>query len=327
MGSETAVLRNTVGVALLAGLMLRSSGTGTYRTAYNRASSHVVSVASTSLHRDMFSRAMKEHVIGTGTGFVFNSDGHIVTNYHVIKDAVNVRVNGKHAVVIGVDPRRDVAVLKEGEDTEIRGHLRFCVSAPAVGQEVLAIGDPFDLKESLTVGIVSGTDRTVTNGEGTNTLLHMIQTDAPINPGNSGGPLIDRNYGCVLGMNTALVAPGIGLAIPASDVEDSINAILGNSSSEQQRFLGLEFMPDGMTERLDLPGLAIVGTLDEDSEFIPTSRDAFGRPVLGDILLEADGRPLKKLEDLQSVLAAPRNNDDTIVLKVLRRNEIIEIIK
>jgi S1-C subfamily serine protease len=149
----------------------------------------------------------------------------------------------------------------------------------------------------------------------------MIQTDASINPGNSGGPLIDKDAWCVFGMNTALVAPGIGLAIPAEDVQNSIDTIMGTGSTTIH-FLGLEFMPDKIAEPLELPGLAVVGLVKEDSEFIPSSRDKFGRPVFGDIIMEANGKPLKKVEDLQEVLGSGRNK---VILKVLRQNEIIEI--
>jgi S1-C subfamily serine protease len=286
----------------------------------NATSPYIMSVESTGIHRDLFSRELKEHVQGTGTGFVFDKDGDIVTNYHVIKDAVNVRVNGKDVVVIGVDPRRDVAVLKGIDKQSIaHGHLSFCRRSPVVGQDVATIGDPYGLKDSFSIGIISGLGRTVSNG--VETLANMIQTDASINPGNSGGPLVEADTGCVVGMNTALIAPGIGLAIPAADVENSISTIMGTGTSNIH-FLGLEFMPDHISESLELPGLAIVGIVD-DANFTPTSRDQFGRPVFGDILLEANGKPLKQITDLQEVLASGCKE---VTLKVLRQNGTIEVV-
>jgi serine protease Do len=170
---------------------------------------------------------------GVGSGFiVLNSKGkkYVATNLHVVYDSEQIFVRWSEdgdpveASVEEADPFNDIAILRVNNDniTDPDGGLRLCSEAPEIGEDVLAIGSPFGLENSLSVGVVSGVNRQLASMSPSD----MIQTDAPINPGNSGGPLIARWRGCVIGMNTSAIDQGtnVGFAVPAPNIKAILNS-------------------------------------------------------------------------------------------------------
>lgn len=189
----------------------------------------VVNISNIIAARTPFSMDILKIPQGQGSGFIWDDDGHIVTNYHVIRGAAEVRVTlidqtVWKARIIGGDPSKDVAVLQLEAPSSVLKNLKSVIvgesSGLFVGQKVYAIGNPFGLDHSLTQGIVSGVNRELSTGIGPG-LRNVIQTDAAINPGNSGGPLLDSK-GRLIGINTAIADPsgkgsssGIGFAVPS----------------------------------------------------------------------------------------------------------------
>src|SRR3954471_6143078 len=198
---------------------------------FSKFSRSVVHITSLETRRDRMTLDVTEIPQGTGSGFVWDQDGHIVTNYHVVAngDRASVTLNDNStypATIVGVAPDKDIAVLHIDAPPQKLLPLPVGQSANLkVGQKVLAIGNPFGLDQTLTTGVVSGLGREIKSV--TQHAIHdVVQTDAPINPGNSGGPLLDSS-GRLIGVNTAIYSPsgasaGIGFAVPV----DSVNAIV-----------------------------------------------------------------------------------------------------
>ncbi|MGZ8384263.1 MAG: S1C family serine protease, partial [Nitrospira sp.] len=194
---------------------------------FERATRSVVFIANTAMQRDPWSFNLFEVPQGSGTGFVWSRQGHIVTNFHVIygADAITVTLADQveyKAKVVGVDPDHDIAVLQiQAPEAALQPVTIGNSQSLRVGQKVLAIGNPFGLDHTLTTGVVSALGRTI-KSMSNRTIEGVIQTDAAINPGNSGGPLLD-SAGRLIGMNTQIVSPsgafaGIGFAVPADTV-------------------------------------------------------------------------------------------------------------
>ncbi len=200
---------------------------------YRRVGPSVVNITSRRLDRDFFLNPMPRD--GTGSGFFYDRAGHIVTNYHVVEDAEEVHValaDGRNlpAEVVGSDPSNDLAVLKvDLAPEEVPVATLGDSTALYVGQFVVAIGNPFGLERTLTVGVVSSLGRVI-DSPNERFIGEVIQTDAPINPGNSGGPLLNLQ-GEVVGVNSAILSPsgtsaGIGFAVPARTVERVVPALI-----------------------------------------------------------------------------------------------------
>jgi len=200
---------------------------------YERRSPSVVNIVTTTISFDFFYSAVPQK--GTGSGIVYDNLGHIVTNYHVIKGARSLEVtlyDGSRysAEVVGVAPGEDIALIKiKAPPAKLRPLPFGDSSAIKVGQKVLAIGNPFGLQKTLTVGIISSLGRTMRAPNGFK-IRGIIQTDAAINPGNSGGPLLDDS-GAMIGLNTAIFSPvggsvGIGFAIPVNTVKKAVPVLL-----------------------------------------------------------------------------------------------------
>jgi S1-C subfamily serine protease len=194
---------------------------------FKRLSPSVVHITTLEVARDFFSRSVQQVPRGTGTGFVWDSQGHVVTNFHVIQggDAARVTLADQsthRATLVGAFPDRDLAVLKINLPRERLHPIPVGTSRDLqVGQKVYAIGNPFGLDQTLTTGIVSALNREI-DSVNQRTIRGVIQTDAAINPGNSGGPLLD-SAGRLIGVNTAIYSPsggsaGIGFAIPVDEV-------------------------------------------------------------------------------------------------------------
>ena len=282
---------------------------------------------------------------GSGTGFVWDEAGHVVTNYHVIAGRgggapprVKVRLQGYaeafDAVVKGVEPDKDIAVLKI-ESGSLPAPVAVGTSSDlAVGQTVLAIGNPFGLDYTLTTGVVSALGRDV-DGAGGRPIKGCIQTDAAINPGNSGGPLLDSR-GRLIGVNTAILAPGasaglagnvgIGFAIPVDTVRRVVNELIRYGAVVRPT-LGINVADDQTTRglfaqlRLPLEGVLVMSVAPRSPAAVaglqPTARDSRGQLMLGDLVTEVGGAPVRQVEDLLSAIEERRVGEE-VPLKVLR---------
>eukprot|EP00195_Chlamydomonas_chlamydogama_P017384 CAMPEP_0202910480 /NCGR_PEP_ID=MMETSP1392-20130828/52167_1 /ASSEMBLY_ACC=CAM_ASM_000868 /TAXON_ID=225041 /ORGANISM="Chlamydomonas chlamydogama, Strain SAG 11-48b" /LENGTH=356 /DNA_ID=CAMNT_0049600607 /DNA_START=266 /DNA_END=1337 /DNA_ORIENTATION=- len=302
---------------------------------YKKSTPSVVNVANMTVRRDAFTMNMTEFPQGAGSGFVYDQQGRIVTNFHVISDASDVKVtltdgNEYSAKVVGVDKEKDIAVLQlssEGSPAVMPlKPLPICNNGPAdlqVGQKVFAIGNPFGLDHTLTVGVVSGTGREIQGISG-RPIQDVIQTDAAINPGNSGGPLLDTS-GCVIGINTAIYSPsgantGVGFAIPADVVRSSVQQIIAYGKVTRPA-LGISFAPDQSSEQLGIKGILVLNARENGPAFKAgikgTSRDEYGRLVLGDIITSINGTKVKNASDLYRVLDRSKVGD-TLDMEVLR---------
>ncbi|MBN2621697.1 DegQ family serine endoprotease [candidate division WOR-3 bacterium] len=261
-----------------------------------------------------------------GSGFIISEDGYIVTNNHVIKDASEIIIRftdkrefkGDDITVIGVDPRTDLALLKIKADGDLP-FLEFGDSdATKVGEWAIAVGNPFHLEGTLTVGVISAKGRTnIPLPEGPD-LQSFLQTDAAINPGNSGGPLVDI-HGKVIGVNTAITSPsggnvGIGFAIPANLVKNVVDA-LHDEGKVARGYLGvyLQEITVELQRALDLPSLD--GVLISDV-LEGTPADNAGLES-GDVILEVDGKRVESMQSFRLQVSATTAGT-TIKLNVLR---------
>jgi DegP2 peptidase. Serine peptidase. MEROPS family S01B len=245
---------------------------------FDKVSPSVVYITNKRLKRNLFSLTVTEIPQGTGSGFLWDNEGHIVTNFHVIYQADEVAVrlqNGESydAVLIGADPDHDLAVLRiNPAKLDIPPVMIGSSEDLRVGQKVLAIGNPFGLDSTLTTGIISALGRSIQSM--TNRYIHdVIQTDAAINPGNSGGPLLD-SFGRLIGVNTAIISPsgsyaGIGFAVPV----DTINRIatqLISSGRVERPGLGVSLVPDHIMAKWDIEGVCILQTYKDSSAELQT---------------------------------------------------------
>lgn len=232
---------------------------------FRRASASVCYITTVALRRDFFTMDVFEMPQGSGSGFVWDSEGHLVTNYHVISDGQRVRVtladqSEWDAEAVGVAPDKDVAVLKIDAPPQHLVPLPLGVSGNlAVGQRVLAIGNPFGLDHTLTIGVVSALGREL-RSPSDRIIRDVIQTDAAINPGNSGGPLLDSS-GRLVGVNTAIYSPsgasaGIGFAVPVDTVSRLVPQLIAHGKPVQPG-IGVALLPDTWTARFGVDGVPI----------------------------------------------------------------------
>lgn len=251
-----------------------------------------------------------------GSGFIISRDGFIVTNEHVIRDAESIQVklsNNKlyQARVVGGDPKTDIAVIKiEAHDLPVS--VLGDSDRIEVGQWAIAIGNPFGLEQSMTVGVISATGR---SNVGIETIENFIQTDASINPGNSGGPLLNI-HGEVIGINTAIVAAGqgIGFAIPTSMAKPII-AQLVERGSVTRAWLGVGIRPMSEEEAGRFGLKHAEGAL--ITELAPDGPAERGGLQPEDLLVEFGGSPVKDPSHLQRLVAEARIGKP-VQVKVLR---------
>jgi S1-C subfamily serine protease len=293
---------------------------------FKQASKSVVFVT-TSAVRD-FNFNPEEYEQGAGSGFIWNEDGYVVTNYHVVENGNSWRVtlaNSKEypALIVGVDPSKDLAVLKiDAPKNELSPILVGSASDLQVGQKVFAIGNPFGFDQSLSTGVISGLGRQIPSKTGRE-IDGVIQTDAAINPGNSGGPLLD-SAGRLIGVNTAIRSPsgasaGVGFAIPVEVVNRSVPQILQHGKVFRPG-LGIVPFPDSAARTLEVSGLLVKHVLPngaaQKAGLQPLRRDSRAG-ILGDIIVAMDGKEIKEYEDYLDILDkhAP---GDVVKLKVNR---------
>lgn len=299
---------------------------------FKRNTPSVVNVTNLGTRQDAFTMDLLEIPQGAGSGFIWDKDGHVVTNFHVIREASEVQVtlsSGRQypAKVVGIDPDKDVAVLKIQESDEPLSPIQRGTSAGLmVGQRVYAIGNPFGLDHTLTTGVISGTGREIGSGFGARPLQDVIQTDAAINPGNSGGPLLDST-GNLIGINTAIFSPsgassGVGFAIPVDVVRSSVDQIIEHGKVIRPA-LGITFATDHSIDQLGVQGILVLRTKEgspaSKAGIKGTSRDDFGRLKLGDIIISMNGSQIKNATDLYRILDKC-NVGDTVDIEVLRQD-------
>ncbi len=277
---------------------------------FRRAADAVVSITSLALRRDFFSMNVFEIPRGSGSGFLWDLEGHVVTNFHVIEGAQRFSVTLAdqsvwEARVVGMAPDKDLAALRiEAPRSLLRSLVVGRSRELVVGQKVLAIGNPFGLDQTLTVGVVSALGRELEAPSGRR-IRDLIQTDAAINPGNSGGPLLDST-GRLIGVNTAIYSPsgasaGIGFAVPVDTVSRLVPQLITHGKPIQPG-IGARFLPDQMARRSGLDGVAVYdvvpGSPAARAGIEGLRRDRRGRTYVGDLIIEAEGETLNSVEDL-----------------------------
>ncbi len=309
---------------------------------FKAASPATVFVTQFNLTYDIFSMRATEAPAGTGTGFIWDAAGHVVTNYHVAmsgrrrpKKVLVTLENQKSypAQIVGVDPTKDIAVLK----INASGEKLTAIRLPArdykleVGQKAVAIGNPFGLDHTLTVGVVSALGRAV-RGVGGVTIRDMIQTDAAINPGNSGGPLLGSS-GQLLGMNTMIFSQsgnsaGVGFAVPVQTIRRVVPQIIQNGKPTRVG-LGIDRLDDSIAARLGIKGV-IIRTVAPNSPAARAGLQGLRRsrqgPLIGDVIVEIGETRIEDFDDLHNALDR-RKAGDEVQVSVLRMstNKILTV--
>ena len=300
---------------------------------FRAVSPSVVNITTVEHMANLFSRRITEVPRGTGSGFIWDADGHIVTNFHVIQNSDAARVtladqSTYEAKLVGAFPDRDIAVLHIDAPRDRLPPIIVGTSSDlVVGQVVYAIGNPFGLDQTLTTGVVSALDREIESVT-RRAIRGVIQTDAAINPGNSGGPLLD-SAGRLIGVNTAIYSPsgasaGIGFAIPADEVARIVPRLIRDGRVTRPT-LGISAAPPDLNAALGLdPGLAIVGITKggpaDGSGLEPFRRERDGSIVVGDMIIAVDGRPIVNFDDLLEQLERHQPGEQ-VTLRVKRVRE------
>lgn len=276
---------------------------------FEAAAPSVVYITTTAVRQDYWSRNIYEIPAGTGSGFVWDEKGYIVTNYHVIKDAYKAQVTLSdqttwEAEVVGIEPRKDLAVLKIKPPAPLKAIPIGTSHDLRVGQSVFAIGNPFGLDQSLTTGVISALGREI-ESIAQIPIRDVIQTDAAINPGNSGGPLLDVS-GRLIGVNTAIFSPsgtyaGIGFSVPV-DVVNWVVPDLIEYGKVMRPVLGIELVQQQIIERMQLKGALVMdvspGSGAEQAGLRPTRRSRDGEIIMGDLIVEINEELIESNNDL-----------------------------
>ena len=300
---------------------------------FTKSKSAVVFITNVAVRRDAFTLNLTEQPQGAGSGIVWDEEGHIVTNYHVIRDANELKVQfslqtnrgpnsqGKlndvldacDAVVVGFDEDKDIAVLKLMDESCYKNKAKALPIGTSsnllVGQRVFAIGNPFGLDHTLTTGVVSGLSRQIQSGNTGRPIDGIIQTDAAINPGNSGGPLLNSS-GQLIGLNTAIysasgTSSGVGFALPVDMVTGIVDQII-RFGRVTRPIIGVSFAPDEIAEQLGLGGVLVLDAREGGPAYRAgirsTKRDDSGRLLLGDVIVGIDGEKIEDSYDLYHAL-------------------------
>ncbi len=303
---------------------------------FRHASPSVVYITTTALQRDIFSRNLLEIPRGTGSGFIWDELGHVVTNFHVIKDANRAKVmlsdqTAHNARLVGVAPDKDLAVLRIDASSEKLRPIPVGTSNDLeVGQKVFAIGNPFGLDHTLTTGVISGLGRQI-QSVSRRPIEGVIQTDAAINPGNSGGPLLD-SAGRLIGVNTAIASPsgayaGVGFAVPVDTVNRFVPDLIEHGKIDRPG-LGVAIAEQQINRRLKIRG-ALVLRVSPDSPAAkaglrPTRYNQAGRLELGDIIVRIDEEEITSGDDLIAALQKHAVGD-RVKLTIYRGEQALEV--
>lgn len=303
---------------------------------FEKAAPSVAFITTTNYYRDYWTRNISEIPRGTGSAFVWDKKGRIITNYHVIQGADRAQVtladqSNWEAKVIGVAPEKDLAVL------QIEAPAKRLIPIPVgvsddllVGQSVYAIGNPFGLDQTLTTGIISALGREINSVSGL-PIRDAIQTDAAINPGNSGGPLLDSG-GRLIGVNTAIYSPsgayaGIGFSIPV-DVVSWVVPQLIEHGRVMRPTLGVELASQQVMNRLGEEGALVLNVIKNSAAdaagIVPTTRNRAGDFDLGDIITGINGEKIKSNSDLLLAIEKYKPGDK-VTVRVKRKQEFVDL--
>jgi len=298
---------------------------------FKQFSRSVVHITSLESRRDRMTLDVSDIPQGTGSGFVWDSNGHVVTNFHVIQHGNRASVTLQDgttypAKIIGKAPDKDLAVLKIDAPAQKLQPLPVGTSTNLqVGQKVLAIGNPFGLDQTLTTGVISGLGREIKSVT-QRSIFDVIQTDASINPGNSGGPLLD-SAGRLIGVNTAIYSPsganaGIGFAVPVDTVNAIVPQLLKDGKLTRPG-LGINILSDQIAASQRIEGVVILGVAPggaADKAGIVGAQQAQGGMALGDVITKLDTVEIKRSSDLFRALDAHKVGDE-VELEVTRDGE------
>jgi S1-C subfamily serine protease len=303
---------------------------------FKTVSPSVVHITTLETQRGLFPTDVSQVPRGTGSGFMWDDRGNVVTNFHVLQGSSGARVTLSDqstwkAALVGVFPDRDLAVLRiDAPADKIKPILVGSSKELQVGQKVYAIGNPFGLDQSLTTGIVSALNREI-ESVNQRTIRGMIQTDAAINPGNSGGPLLD-SAGRLIGVNTAIFSPsgasaGIGFAIPVDEVNKVVPRLIKEGKIIRPA-LGIQAAPAQLQDALKLPkGVAVVGVVQggpaHQAGIRPFQRGADGNIIQGDMIVAIDGKAVDNLDELLDALERYQPGN-TVTVGILRGKEKLE---
>jgi S1-C subfamily serine protease len=281
---------------------------------FRKASASVVNITNIGLRRDFFSFDVSEVPQGSGSGFVWDREGHVVTNYHVVEGGTKFTVSLSEdveyeATPVGAAADKDVAVLKIEAPPDV---LRKLEPLPlgrsgnlAVGQRVLAVGNPFGFDHTLTTGVVSGLGREIRSPNGRR-IRDVIQTDAAINPGNSGGPLLDSS-GRLIGVNSQIVSPsgasaGIGFAVPIDAIARIVPQLIKNGRIQEPGIDGVTYLADSWSDRFNVNGVIVYqvesGSAAEEAGLKGLGITRSRRARLGDVIVAVNGKRVRSSEDL-----------------------------
>lgn len=295
----------------------------------------VVYITSIGLRHDLFSLNAIEIPQGTGSGFIWDDQGRVVTNYHVISDANRIQVTMSDnsvwkAVLIGAAPDKDLAVLQIDAPRHLLKPIPIGESRNLlVGQKVFAIGNPFGLDQTMTSGIISALGREIKAITG-RLIRGMIQTDAAINPGNSGGPLLD-SAGRLIGVNTAIYSPsgayaGIGFAVPVEEVNQVIPQLIRHGKLIRPG-IGATLADIRLAQRLGLKG-ALILNIEEDGPAhkagLHSTVQRGNEIILGDIISEIAGRKVLSYDDIRTELERFQVGED-VAITIIRDGRPIKV--
>jgi S1-C subfamily serine protease len=280
---------------------------------FKRAAPSVVHITSLAVQRDPLSTDVLGIPQGTGSGFIWDKNGYVVTNYHVVESAGAMKVtladrSEWSAEPVGRAPDKDVAVLKIDAPAEKLTPIEPGTSANLeVGQKVFAIGNPFGLDQTLTTGIISGLGREILSVT-QRPIQGVIQTDAAVNPGNSGGPLLD-SAGLVIGVNTAIYSPsgvnsGIAYAVPIDPILWIVPQLIRHGKVERVG-IGVRLLEDQLTARLGIRGVLVHEVVESGPAAragIQPSRRTKDGYVPGDLIVAVNGKPINNSIDLYRIL-------------------------
>ncbi len=303
---------------------------------FQQTSPSVVFITTLSRFVNPWTRNIMEAPQGTGSGFIWDESGHVVTNYHVIEraEAAHVRLNDQRsykAALVGASPEHDLAVLRISVPFNKPVPVPIGTSGDLqVGQKVFAIGNPFGLDYTLTTGVISALNRTLETEEGIE-IEGLIQTDAAINPGNSGGPLID-SAGRVIGINTAIYSPsgayaGIGFAVPVDTVNYVIPDLIayGRYLRPSLGIMVDDEVSEAVTDHLGVEGLLILrvnkGSSAEIAGLRGTRLTSDGSVIPGDIIQAIDNKSVRSARELISILEDYAIGDE-VQITVVRESRI-----
>ncbi|HVP34917.1 MAG TPA: trypsin-like peptidase domain-containing protein [Steroidobacteraceae bacterium] len=294
---------------------------------FERTAPSVVFIINSALMHQLFSRNVYEVPQGAGSGFIWNQEGYVVTNYHVVHNADSLTVvladqTEHEARVVGADPDHDLAVVQIQVPREKLSPMPVGSSHDLkVGQKVLAIGNPFGLDHTLTTGVVSALHRSIESMT-KRTIENVIQIDAAINPGNSGGPLLDSG-GRLIGINTMILSPsgassGIGFAVPVDTINDIVPQLI-QLGKVIRAGIGVALLPDSVARRSAAEGVIIgqvvPGGPADRAGLRGTTQGRSGQ--LGDVITAVDGEPVPTVDDLRRSLDRHKVGEQ-VHLQVLR---------